>query len=449
MSIKSTTVQSTTRGQASERAPWQLAWERVGRVAPGLDWLAQKRTAAFARIEESGLPNTNCEAWRHTSLAAYTERWATYLATAPDSGPLRAPALPTRPTADSDIISIVDGVVISERAGSQPGLTVCSLRHPTTGLQQRMEGLLSRSEQWPPDSLQDLNTALLTDAVFIGTEPGYCPSKPIHVRLQSGASSALSQPRIIVELAPDSRLTLIVEHTGDGGALVNAVSHLWLGHGSHLDLVRVQLLPDDGMLTDTTCLSLAEAAVVTVTSVDLGGQLSRQALTVLLAGAGSTATVHGMFLADGDRHIDNRTRIEHQAPRTTSRETFRGIADGRGHGIFNGQIIVLPGAAGSDATLTNRNLLLAATAEIDTKPELEIYVDEVRCSHGATTGQLDMNALFYLRSRGLDPVAARQVLTAAFLREGLTGIAMPELRTRLEARLEARLGGVLGTEVQE
>lgn len=449
MSVTTTTVQSATRGQASGRAPWQLAWERVGRATPGLDWLAQRRTAAFARIEESGLPHTDCEDWRHTSLAPYTERWVTYLTTTPDSDPLRAPALPTPPIAEPDVVSIVDGVVISPGTVSQPGLTVCSLRHPTTELQQRLEGLLSRSDQWPPDSLQDLNTALLTDAIFIGTEPGHCPSRPVHVRLQSGASPALSQPRITVDLAPDSRLTLIVEHSGNGGALVNAVSHLWLGRGSQLNLVRVQMLPDDGMLTETTCLSLAESAVVTVTSVDLGGQLSRQALTVLLAGAGSTATVHGMFLADGNRHIDNRTRIEHQAPRTTSRETFRGIADDHGHGIFNGQIIVLPGAAGSDATLTNRNLLLAATAEIDTKPELEIYVDEVRCSHGATTGQLDMNALFYLRSRGLDPVAARQVLTTAFLRESLGGITAPQVRTRLEARLEARLGGALSIEVQE
>ena len=133
-----------------------------------------------------------------------------------------------------------------------------------------------------------------------------------------------------------------------------------------------------------------------------------------------------------------------ERPRTTSRETFRGIADGCGHGVFNGKIIGLAGAAGSNAALTNRNLLLAATAEIDTKPELEIYVDDVRCSHGATTGQLDMNALFYLRSRGLDPGAARRVLTAAFLRESLSGIAVPELRTWLEAQLEARLGGDIG-----
>jgi len=188
-------------------------------------------------------------------------------------------------------------------------------------------------------------------------------------------------------------------------------------------------------------VELAAGASARVTSIDLGAALSRQAFTVVLAGPGASATIDGLSLADGDRHLHNRTRVEHRAPATTSRETFRGIADGNGRGVFNGSIVVLPGAAGSNAELSNRNLLLAATAEIDTKPELEIYVDDVRCSHGATTGQLDPAALFYLRSRGLDEPAARRLLTAAFLRASLAGVRSPALRARLEALLEARLGG--------
>lgn len=194
---------------------------------------------------------------------------------------------------------------------------------------------------------------------------------------------------------------MIVEHTGAPGALINAVSQLWLGRGSQLNLVRVQALPDDGMLTETVRLELGEAAVATVTSLDFGAVFSRQSLSVVLAGSGAQATIAGLFLADGHRHIDNHTLLEHQAPRTISRESFRGIADQHGHGIFNGKIIVQPGGAGSQAALSNRNLLLTPTAVIHTKPELEIHVDDVRCSHGATTGQLDANALFYLRSRGL------------------------------------------------
>ena len=406
--------------------------------------LSARRAAALARFEDSGLPTTNSEDWRHTSLTAYRERWANDLTTATDAGSLPKTAPPQPSINGAYVVNIIDGVVSALPGGSRPGLTVRSLRHASPELRQRVEGLFSQADLWPADSLQDLNMALMTDAILITTDPGSCPEGPVYIRLQAGAASTLCQPRVLADLAPDSQLTLILEHSGTDAALMNTVSHFWLGRGSQLDLVRVQTLPDDAMLTGTTCLRLGEAAVATVTTVDLGGRLSRQSLNVLLAGSGANATVHGMFLADGHRHIDNQTRLEHQAPRTTSRETFRGIADGRGHGVFNGKIIVLAGAAGSNAALTNRNLLLAATAEIDTKPELEIYVDDVRCSHGATTGQLDMNALFYLRSRGLDPVAARRVLTAAFLRESLSGIAVPELRAWLEAQLQARLGGDQG-----
>ncbi len=444
MSVAKTKAQSATSAGASGARPWQVAADRIAGVTPGLAWLSPQRSAALARVEASGLPTTNHEDWRHTSLTAYEKRWTSYLTTAPDSGTLHTPDPPLLSITESDVVDIIDGVVSVTAARGQPGVMVCSLRDPTPELRQRAEGLLSQTDLWPPDSLQDLNMALMTDAILIATDPGSCPTRPVHIRIQTSGAPTLSQPRILVDLSPDSRLTLILEHSGTNGALVNAVSSLWLGRGSHLDFIRVQLLPDDALLTEATCLRLGEAAAVTVTSVDLGGRLARQALTILLAGTGSSANVHGMFLADGNRHIDNRTRLEHQAPRTTSRETFRGIADDHGRGIFNGKIVVLAGAAGSNAALTNRNLLLAATAEIDTKPELEIYVDDVRCSHGATTGQLDMNALFYLRSRGLDPLAARQVLTAAFLRASLTDIAVPALRAQLETRLAAKLGGELG-----
>ena len=437
-----------TSNEPSARRPWLLAAERLRHSASGLDWLADRRAAALARVEHSGLPDTSQEDWRYTSLAGFTQRWADHLvATGPPSVPAGtdSPVPMSAPwvAASMFTVDVVDGTLCAPLVGTPPGLTIRSLQQLTPEWQDRVEGLLGptdgQADSSPPDSLVDLNTALLGDVLLIATDPGSCVNLPIHVRLQGTAAPPLGQPRLLVDVAPGSQLTLSLELTGSAGALVNAVTQVCLGRGSQLNLIRVQALPDDGMLTETTRIEVAESASVTVTSVDLGSQLSRQALTVLLAGTGASATVHGLFLADGHRHIDNRTRLEHQAPLTTSRETFRGIADDHGHGVFNGKIIVQPGAAGSNAALTNRNLLLTTTAEIDTKPELEIYVDDVRCSHGATTGQLDANALFYLRSRGLDPAAARQMLTAAFLRESLNGIAVPELRARLDAQLQARL----------
>lgn len=440
--MTSTATQQADATGVSSLAPWQVAAGQTRHGTPGLDWLAERQAAALVRLAQSGLPSADEEDWRNTSLASYTRRWSEYQsAPRPATVPGSPEASPASAAGAGITVNIVDGLLRSLPARPGPGLTIQSLRQLTPALRSRVESLLQKPDTATPDKLVDLNTALLADATLIATEPGGRPPEPVYVRLRDEGAQAFGQPRLLVDLAPDSHLTLILEYGGGAGALVNAVNQIRLGTGSQLHLIRVQALPDDGMLLETTELVLGESAAVTVTSVDLGGQLSRQALTVILAGARADATVNGLFLADGHRHIDNQTRLLHQAPGTTSREFFRGIADGHGRGVFNGKIVVLPGAAGSNAALTNRNLLLAATAEIDTKPELEIYVDDVRCSHGATTGQLDANALFYLRSRGLDPAVARQVLTSAFLREGLNGIAIPELQARLDAQLQARLTG--------
>jgi Fe-S cluster assembly protein SufD len=450
--VPPTTVQQGSPDAPVAPSPWEVAAERLRTGTTGLDWLAGRRTAALARLQETGLPDASLEDWRYTRLTGYMQRWTDYLAAA---GPTAVTDGPDSrvPTSDPSVpgnmfaVEAVNGSLCAPLAGTPPGLTIRSLRQLMPECRIRVEGLLRKFESWPPDSLVDLNTALLGDVLLIATDPGSCIDMPVHVRLHCTGAPAFSHPRLLVDVAPGSQITLSLEHTGNGGALVNAVTQVSLGRHSRLDLIRVQSLPDDGMLTETTRIEVGESASVTLTSVDLGGELSRQAMTVLLAGTGASAAVQGLFLADGHRHIDNLTRLEHQAPLTISRESFRGIASDHGHGVFNGKIIVQPGAAGSNAELATSNLLLTTTAEIDTKPELEIYVDDVRCSHGATTGQLDANALFYLQSRGLDPAAARQVLMTAFLRESLSAIAVPELRTKLDQQLQARLQAGLQADV--
>lgn len=454
---KTQPAQSQPEGPTDTRACGADAPDRPWRTAAGLTrhdatvpgWPAERRAAALARLDDKGLPDGSDEEWRYTSLKAYRQRWSAYLATAAAAPGLASgesavdqPRTPVDPATPQ--LLVVDGLWGDEGATTPTGLHIGSLRRLTPALRSRAESLLRKSEDLATESLVDLNSALVADVVLIATDAGSrLDGTPVHVHLRSSGAPAFGQPRILVDVAPGSRLTLSLEHSGADGSIANCVTQAWIGDGGHLNLVRIQSLPDDGMITDTSHIELGAGATANITSVDLGSLLSRQAMTVALAGSGASATIDGLFLADGSRHIDNRTRLEHQAPATTSRESFRGLADGRGRGVFNGKIIVMPGAAGSNAALSNRNLLLATTAEIDTKPELEIYVDDVRCSHGATTGQLDADALFYLQSRGLDPAAARQVLKAAFLRESLGGIAIPELRARLEARLQEKLGGSL------
>jgi len=439
--------------QMPTQSPWRAAaaLARDGEALP--DWPAERRADALARLDKTGLPDTSDEEWRYTSLTAYGQRWSAYLAaTGQPAGRAGQAVVHGQPAAVAHpgtvTVRVIDGVLGTQAGVGPPGLFIGSLRHLPPALRVRVGDLLRQSEAVAPEILVDLNSALVRDVLLIATDAGTV-REPVHVEVQltGSGSPAFSQPRVLVDVAPGSRLTLSIEHSGMDGALANSVMQAWVGRDGHLDLIRAQCLPDDGMLTDTSRIELGEGASARITSVDLGGLLSRQSMTVVLAGTGASATVDGLFLANGTRHIDNRTRLEHRAPATTSRESFRGLADGHGRGVFNGKIIVLPGAAGSNAALTNRNLLLAATAEIDTKPELEIHVDDVRCSHGATTGQLDANSLFYLRSRGLDPAAARQVLTGAFLREALGGIAVTGLRARLEARLQEKLGGNLAVAI--
>ena len=402
-------------------------------VAPA--WPAAGRAAALARIDAAGLPDGRAEQWRYTDPSAWLDRWSASLDAPPAPG---APVAAGRqPDPGTITITVIDGRPQASAATLPAGLVVT-----TDPSDAAVRDLAALADALAPDPLVDLNTVLATGVLAIRVAPGTdLGATPVHLRLAGSGRPDAAQPRLLVGVGAGSRLALVVEHDGSPGVLANSVTQAWVAPDGHLELVRAQCLPDDARLLDTGRVELAAGASARVTSIDLGAALSRQAFTVVLAGPGASATIDGLFLADGDRHLDNRTRVEHRAPATTSRETFRGIADGNGRGVFNGSIVVLPGAAGSNAELSNRNLLLAAAAEIDTKPELEIYVDDVRCSHGATTGQLDPAALFYLRSRGLDEPAARRLLTAAFLRASLAGVRSPALRARLEALLEARLGG--------
>ncbi len=341
-----------------------------------------------------------------------------------------------------------DGILqrpISGALALPAGVEVHSLREIGAELRARAVVLLAGNKA-PDDArtLAALNLALLSDGLYLrSTVAADTPPPPLHLRLTS-SGTVMAQPRLLIELAPGSRLSVVIEHRGAAGAVTNAVTQIRCGAGSHLDFLRIQDLPADALLTETTHIELDRDATLSATSLDFGGHLVRQDFSVALNGPGATTTIHGAFVVDGHRHIDNHTTIDHRAPDTNSREIFHGLAAGHGRGVFNGRIVVQPGAVRTVSALNSRNLLLASTAEIDTKPELEIFTDDVRCSHGATTGQLDANSLFYLRTRGLGPDEARQALITAFLHATLALIAPEELTVRVAARLQSRLEALDG-----
>lgn len=414
---------------------------------PGLAWLAAVRERALERFVELGFPTTAEEDWRYTDLRDTADRLAGFSAqAAPAPAPETQHALRRR-LMQSGVgapILLVDGVLAAESwPGSfPPGLAVRPLSAAHTAARDELARRIGAAIDGDGDALAALNAALLRQGVVIEVAAGTELSTPVYI-VCAGAADTAAQNRILLRLGRGSRATIVEHHLSLAAGVSNSVTDVLCEPDSSLDYVKLQEDSPTATHLASQRLRLANGARAQLLHLDVGASLARNDLLVDLAGAGAEVSAHGLFFADGERHIDNHTRIEHRAPKTVSRELYRGVMDGRGRGVFNGKVIVHAGAGGTDAQLTNQNLLLSATAEIDTKPELEIYADDVRCSHGATTGQLDANAIFYLRSRGIEAEQARRMLIASFVREitrrlpgtpleshvvGLLAERLPELR---------------------
>lgn len=421
---------SDTRMQLEQSA-------RLAAAAPGLEWLAARRGGALADFLAAGFPTTAEEDWRYTDISGRTRSLA---AGAPDPAVRGLSALdgvvPEGPSAARAVFA--DGRLVASQsdlpAGGPLELTVFSQATPaqSAGLASRIDGDPTVNHR-----LGALNLALLTDGLHVAVAPGAALEDPIHVVFAPG--SGFRQNRLVVDVGAGSRCVVIEHHVGGADGTSNSVTDVRLGAAAELRYVKLQLADATATHLASQHFTIGADARAQLVHLDVGSSLSRNDLVVRLAAPGAAVDAEGLFIADEGRHLDNHTRIEHAARATTSRESYRGIADGRGRGVFNGKVVVEAGADGSDARLTSQNLLLSAGAEIDTKPELEIYADDVKCSHGATVGQLDQNALFYLRSRGIPGDAARRMLIAAFARQVLLRLPSAALEARVMAALAPRL----------
>ena len=268
--------------------------------------------------------------------------------------------------------------------------------------------------------------------------------RPVYLLFVStaGAQPVISQPRILLLLGAGSEAKIVESYLGVSGKayFCNAVTELVGAEDSIVEHYRLQQDSDAGFHVGTLAASLARNCHLTAHAVTLSGALVRNNVRVLLNGAGAACVLNGLYLADGKQHVDNYTLIEHVSPRASSLELYKGVLGGAAHGVFNGKIIVHKDAQKSDARQTNKNLLLSDSAVIDTKPQLEIHADDVKCSHGSTIGQLDADAIFYLRSRGLDVAAARSLLSFAFASDVVRRLGIEHLRQRLDAYLVGRFG---------
>ena len=253
----------------------------------------------------------------------------------------------------------------------------------------------------------------------------------------------MSYPRVLVVAGANSQVRLVESYAGvgDGASFANAVTEITLGENAVVDHYKVQRETSRGYHLGSMHVRLARNASFSSHSIALGAALARNDVEVVLDGEGGECTLNGLYLVDGRRLVDNHTTIDHARPHCDSHEVYKGILSGQAHGVFNGKIIVRPDAQKTDAKQTNRALLLSDDAQINTKPQLEIFADDVKCTHGAAVGQLDDDAIFYLRSRGLDVDQARTLLIEAFAGDILGRIRVEPLRERLEAEVLKQLPG--------
>lgn len=417
-------------------------------LAAPFDALAQRESAGLgtARREaldaalRDGLPGPRAENWKYTSLRAM-ERRSFGVPTAPqpfDASPVLALPAPR--------IVFVNGrfdATLSDAAGLADGVSLEPLsRMLERGDAQECERLAHRYER-SDEVFARLNAALAVDGMVLRAGAGAKSSRPVHlvsIGTADGGDAAWHL-RHVVELDVSAQVEL-VEHVLGGSAhahLSNQLMHVGLAAGARLVHARVQDEAAGASLFARTDAVLAADASYRRLDLELGAALSRHELNIALQGDGARAHANGVLLASGRRHLDTRLGLDHAAPGTTCELGWRGLGAGRGRVAFHGGILIREGADGSEAALSNKNLLLSPNAEIDTQPVLVIHADEVKAAHGATVGQLDPTALFYLRSRGVPLEAARAMLTAAFCRETLSVLDDGPVRELLAARLDAAL----------
>jgi Fe-S cluster assembly protein SufD len=409
--------------------------ERPGLPGAGLSWLKTLRQDGIERFNGLGRPTPKQESWKYTRLK-----------------PLEDTKF--QPVTDEDGMAALDHVPsLLPNSGGRPRLVFVNGRiRPSFWIEgdlpkgvhlEELRDVLVNAPDWAEEhlgqltggdtqALVQLNTAMMDTGFVLRVEPGVVVEQPIEVVFIGGLTNqpVAYFPRNLIVLGEGAQATVVKYHAGLGvGAyFANAVTEVNLGPGARLNHYKVQAETRDATHLSMVHARVAKDATYDSFTLSIGGRLSRNDVSVRLEGPGAHAGVNGAYLMRGSEHCDNTTEIEHLAPHTSCREIFKGVLDDQSRAVFQGRIVVHKDAQGTNGHQLCKTLLLATGAEIDVKPELEIYADDVKCSHGATTGQIDETALFYLRSRGIPEALARNLLVQSFLGEALEEIASDNIR---------------------
>jgi Fe-S cluster assembly protein SufD len=409
------------------------AERRLGRLAKD-DWTAALRRAALARFRELGLPTRRSEAWKYTDPASRLDA-PTRLAEPPGE-PLSLPSLP-----HGAAVGLVNGFVLT--LGNPPaGVTISRLLAAESRL---LAGtFLADAVDWRDKPLAALNTALFADGVLVHVARGVTVEAPIEI-VSVGCQEdepVEFHPRCLVVVEEGGAATLLERHIGTGAYLSNGVVEVVLSERASLRHYKLQDESPAALHIAATGLALAGGASYEGCILQIGASLARCEVHAGLNGRGASLQLDGASLATGRQHLDNSTFVTHRAVGGRSRQMFRSVLDDLAHGVFQGCVLVERGAQKTDAYQLGQALLLSGRAEMDGKPALEIYADDVKCGHGASIGALDETALFYLRSRGLDESAARRLLIEGFLAEVVDRVSTRAVRDSFAAAVSDRLQGI-------
>jgi Fe-S cluster assembly protein SufD len=408
-----------------------------------LPWLRELRENAFARFCEVGFPTTRDEDWRFTNVSGIAR---TPFQLAREAKLSQKELEHFRIAGAACELVFVNGRFnrdLSSIDSLPDGVTVNGLAEEIAKNSRSVESHLGRYLNIQRDAFSALNTAFAEDGAYVHVRRGTVLQAPIYLLFVTTASEKplMTHPRNLVIVEHEAQATVIEDYVsiGESVAFCNTATELVVGENANVSHYMIEREDQQAFNISTLRIQQERSANVSSHSLLLGGGLVRNNVHPVLAGEGGECLINGLFIGNGRQHLDNYMLVEHAAPHCGSRQFYNGILDGHAHGVFHGRIVVHKDAQKTDAKQTNRNLLLSDDAQIDTKPQLEIYADDVKCTHGATIGQIEENALFYLRSRGIDEVSARKLLLLAFASECLDRMHPGAARENVETLINKHL----------
>ena len=414
---------------------YQAAFRNVRELSPTVAWLEMVRSSAMDRFEQLGFPPVNAEEWKYTNLAGLAKE--SFVPATRSEEALDVSGFSYPETASAHLV-VVNGCFredLSVKAGIE-GVVAIDLVNAASDARYNklVRKYLARNAGYDNNGLTALNTAFLQSGVFIWIPKNVNLKTPLQITFVADGQNSANFPRLLVVAEENSSATIIENFVSQNGGryFTNAIAEVVLKDGANLEHYRLQRESKRAFHIATTTVELGRASRYDTTSINLGAQLSRHDISVVMDHEGAETWVDGLYMVGADQHTDTHSVIDHKQPHCNSHQLYKGILDGNARAVFNGKIFVREGAQKTDAMQTNKNLLLSDKARVDTKPQLEIFADDVKCAHGAAVGQIDPEELFYLETRGIRPELGRNLLTYGFAEEVIAKIKVESIRAELD-----------------